>query len=208
MNTIIISKMACNDSMLKSSSKFGEEEVKDVLDVAFAFTPFSVIQTELVLARISEKYYLACKKLGYTDSFFGNHTILALSRLNLHSTYDFEAVYIPFSGEVFLVPSNSFELMTITEKSIDITLHKQADEKCELEFKRRFDICMDKKEKEPSFWNKCRAKAIGERLHDPENKRIFSLTAREDLCIITEKGKNPKEETQHAMHYLYNEFAL
>lgn len=207
MNTIIIAKMACDDSMLKSSSKFGAEEVKDVVDAAFAFTPFTVLQTELICARISEKYYLACKKLGYSDSFFSNYTILALCRLSQYGNYDFEGVYVPFSGEVYLVPRGSFDLASIGDLSVDIVLHKQLNEKFSLEIKRRFDICMDKKEKEPSFWNKWRAKAAGEILHDPEDKRIFSLTAREDLSVMIGADGAPQEKAYPAMHFLYNEFA-
>ena len=206
MNTIIIAKMACDDSMLKSSSKFGAEEVKDVVDAAFAFTPFTVLQTELVCARISEKYYLACKKLGYSDSFFRNHTILALCRLRQYGNSDFEGVYVPFSGEVFLIPRGCFDLTSINDKSHDITLFKSPDSR--VEYKRRFDICMDKKEKEPSFWNKWRAKASGEILHDPEDKRIFSLTAREDLCVEIGAAGALKEKSYPVMHFLYNDFTV
>ncbi len=42
MNTIIIAKMSCDDSILKASQKFGAEEVKDMVSAAFSFTPFSV----------------------------------------------------------------------------------------------------------------------------------------------------------------------
>lgn len=104
MNTIIIAKMSCDDSILKASQKFGAEEVKDMVSAAFSFTPFSVMQTELVCARVSEKYYSACKKLGYDYGFFREYTVMVLCCLNQCSTSDFDGVYIPFSGEIYLIP--------------------------------------------------------------------------------------------------------
>lgn len=207
MNTIIIAKMSCDDSILKASQKFGAEEVKDMVSAAFSFTPFSVMQTELVCARVSEKYYSACKKLGYDYGFFREYTVMVLCCLNQCSTSDFDGVYIPFSGEIYLIPKGCLDFTRVPDENYDVELYRTSNGEEEFSYSRLFVVEFNVEDQKQPWWQKLQTKTFGETLPDLKGKRISALMALADIRTqISEKGKEQTKEYA-AMYFLYNEFA-
>lgn len=204
MKTIIVGKLACDDSILKASRNLEAEEIKDVVSAALTFTSFTVAQVSLVYARVSEKYYLACKKLGYDYGFFREHTILALCRLNQYNGSGFDGVYIPFSGEIYLVPSGIFEFAKIPEMQCEAVLRRYQTPHGEVKLSRRFNVNPDTEKQKISSWKKFRAKVSGEMIMEFTEERISSLVAEADVCTKTSEDGEEDEDVKEPMYFLYN----
>ncbi len=205
MKTIIVAKMSCDDSILKSSQKFGAAEIKDMVSAAFTFTPFIVTQVELVYARISEKYFSACKKLGYDNNFFRDYTIMALCKLDLHGCPDFDGIYVPFSGEIYLIPAKLFEVKPVEIQICSAVLKTFSEGEFLRIQKRSFDVQWDEEEETPSRWKKFKSKIIGQDIPDINGRRILSLKAREDVDIKMLDDDIVKQDKYEPMYFLYNE---
>lgn len=204
MKTIIVGKLACDDSVLKASRNLDAKEIKDVVSAALTFTPFTVAQVNLVYARVSEKYYLACKELGYDEGFFREYTVLALCSLNQYNASSFDGVYIPFSGNLYLVPNGIFEFTEIQKDHCDAVLCRSSTDKCNMQLSRRFKINQDQEKRKTSLWKTFRAKIFGERILEFKEKRISSLVAEADVCTKTSEDGTSDEEVNEPMYFLYN----
>lgn len=201
IDNIIVAKLSCDDNILKASKKFGANEIKEVVAAALTFTPFEVENVEMLNARVSEKYFSACKKLGYATGFFREHTILALCQLQSASSFGFDGIYVPFSGEIYLIPRGCMDAEAASAGKSELVL-SQANNVKKV---RQFSIRVEDADERLAVWKKIQVKLTGGRSFSEFNgKRISALIAEQDVRIEVIQGKESAAEYP-AMHFLYNE---
>ena len=200
VDNIIIAKLSCDDNILKASKKFGANEIKEVVAAALIFTPFEVENVELLKARVSEKYFSACKKLGYSTGFFREHTILALCHLRTTGSFGFDGIYVPYTGEIYIIPRGWLDAETVSAGNGKLLLSRSGNVKKE----RQFSIRIEDTNERLAVWKKIQFKLAGERfVSELSGKRIAALVAEHDF-LIDEKQDEEHAAEYPAMYFLYN----
>lgn len=202
MKSIIVGRLLIDDSTLVASRNLNVANVKDAISAALTFTPFSTSNVDLVYARVAEKYYLACKKQGYTFGFFRNYTLMALCRLDQDNKSEFDGVYIPFTGELYILPKDVFEFAEVGCESCDILLREEGDTK----FFRRFKLEVAKEVKPAVI------KKPFKKMHSffagfsPDGARTLNVKRIESLIADADVKKDGacKEEAYAPMTFLYD----
>lgn len=209
MKSLFIGKLVCDDSSLQASKVLTATNVKDVIDAALTFTPFKVAQLYVVNARVGEQYFPACKKLGYSTGFFRELTVLTYFTLTQGqgNTPTFDGIYIPFSGEIYLLPHDICEFADAQNGSCDAEFADANAQATEGEkYYRRFDVLVKDNTASAiaSTLKTIKRKLVGEDGKTLTVKPIESMTATADVRVkIGEDGK-PCEETFDPMYFLYN----
>ncbi len=202
MKSLFIGRLACDDSHLKGMSVLTVNDLKDVLSAALTFTPFTIAQINLVYARVAEKYFLACGKLGYKTSFFREMTALTYFTLTMDQANipKFDGIYIPFSGEIFILPYDVCEFADAQEGSCDAEFAGAGTP--EKRFFRRFTLEIGKTK--TSFTQAVKQKLLGEKSETVDVTTIAMMTATADVCVKTKPDGSTEEEVLNAMYFLYN----
>ena len=201
MKTIIVGKMACDDSILKAIRNITVEDLTDILSTAFSGSNFTVARVDLGYARVSEKYFLGCKELGYNDGFFRRNTILARCTLVMSGSNSscFEGVYIPFSGEIYLIPEGVLEFADIPQ---DMTTYRGIlSQNGEKRQNRLFNILLATEKTKRTFQDRLSGAKPGL----PLGKAIASLEATADVRVKILGNGTTEEEVLDPMYFLYEE---
>lgn len=209
MKSLFIGKLVCDDSFLQASKVLTATNVNDVINAALTFTPFKVAQLYLVNARVGEQYFPDCKKLGYSTSFFRELTVLTYFTLTQGqgNTPTFDGIYIPFSGEIYLLPHDICEFADAQNGCYDaafsgINAQAVGGEK----YYRRFDVLVKDNTASvlASTFKTIKRKIVGEDGKTLTVKPIESMTVTADVLIKTGTNGKPCEKTFDPMYFLYN----
>lgn len=205
MKSLFVGKLVCNDSILQGSKVLTPANIKDVVAASLTFTPFSVAQLNLVKARVAEQYFPACRQLGYNTSFFRELTVCSYFTLlqGQSTTPTFDGVYIPFSGEIFLLPHDVCEFADVQEGACDAEFaDANAQATAGERYLRRFEVTLG--QNKVSIVQSIRQKLLGEESTTIDVKAIASMTATADVCVKKKDDGTTEEEVFDAMHFLYN----
>lgn len=206
MKSFFIGKLSYDDSSLQASRVLSVTNIKDTIEAALMFSSFSISEISLTYARVAEHYFPACRKLGYTTGFFKEHTLLTYFNLVLNQSNFpiFDGIYIPFSGEIYLLPYHVCEFADIPEQEFcDAEFFPQNSQtESNVRFFRRFKVEVDGNK--TSFTGNLRQKLLGVNSRTINVKTIASMSAVSDIVVTTTENGDEEKVEHEPMFFLYN----